>query len=467
MTEADPGGPLIRFLLMTVPQLTLGLLLSLVFALFYAFASALEAAAPKLRGDFLSTNSEEGEGGSAQLRQWAKDPRRFLLVIRSFKLFSLLLFSSCVIVMGLNSGTLKLQGETFPLLNLLLLLLLLFITFLLLAFCAMIPAHLARKRGLSFLQSSVWPLRLIFFFFEPLTRAAMTVSDAILRRKGLDPSEEDVLISEGELRELIERTEKCGLHEDEHSLLENVFSFGDKSAGDCMTHRVDLVAVEKNTSLPELLKLLEEEKFSRIPVYEEDIDHIIGHFHSRDLLLRVASGRTGEDFKLEDILRTIQITPETAKISAVFRHMQTTHSHMVVVIDEYGGTAGIVTMEDLLEELVGQIQDEYDEEEPDVQKISPNCWLLEGDTSPEELAEATGVELPAEEYDTIAGFILDRLDRIPDPDEAAQVRYHNALFTVAAMDDRRIEKVKLCLLSEEELRKIEEAETVEAPGDLI
>lgn len=234
-----------------------------------------------------------------------------------------------------------------------------------------------------------------------------------------------------------------------------------------MTHRVDLVAVEKNTSLPELLKLLEEEKFSRIPVYEEDIDHIIGHFHSRDLLLRVASGRTGEDFKLEDILRTIQITPETAKISAVFRHMQTTHSHMVVVIDEYGGTAGIVTMEDLLEELVGQIQDEYDEEEPDVQKISPNCWLLEGDTSPEELAEATGVELPAEEYDTIAGFILDRLDRIPDPDEAAQVRYHNALFTVAAMDDRRIEKVKLCLLSEEELRKIEEAETVEAPGDLI
>ncbi len=113
MTETDPGGPLIRFLLMTVPQLTMGLLLSLVFALFYAFASALEAAAPKLRGDVLSANSEEGEGHSAQLRQWAKDPRRFLLVIRSFKLFSLLMFSACVIVMGLNSGSLRLQDFLF------------------------------------------------------------------------------------------------------------------------------------------------------------------------------------------------------------------------------------------------------------------------------------------------------------------------------------------------------------------
>ena len=140
---------------------------------------------------------------------------------------------------------------------------------------------------------------------------------------------------------------------------------------------------------------------------------------------------------------------------------------MAVVIDEYGGTAGIVTMEDLLEELVGQIQDEYDQEEPDVQKISPNCWLLEGDTSPEEMAEATGIELPAEDYDTIAGFILDRLDRIPDPDEAAQVRYHNALFTVASMDDRRIEKVKLRLLNEAELRKREEEEAAEAADDLI
>lgn len=275
-------------------------------------------------------------------------------------------------------------------------------------------------------------------------------------------------LSEEELKALLDRSETPEngtevISEAEHDLIENVFAFGDKTVSEVMTHRLDLSALPEEASLADALALIDSDKYSRIPVYREDIDHIVGLVNARDILFYAATAGVPEDsqnlkktpsapadrhargtaFHLRNFLREALYTPETAKIAALFRRMQNEHAHMMVVIDEYGGTAGVVTMEDVLEELVGQIQDEYDEEEPEAQPLGENTWLVDGSLSLSEISELLAVELPSEDYDTVAGLVMDALGRIPEEGEEVCILRGHLQIRIIRMDGRRIEKLQI------------------------
>jgi putative hemolysin len=212
-----------------------------------------------------------------------------------------------------------------------------------------------------------------------------------------------------------------------------------------MTHRTDIVALPLDASFEETLEVIKEEKYTRVPIYEDTIDKIVGVLHVKDLLPLLGEEELKQEFSLAAEMRQPIFTPETRVVRDLFFEMQGQHVQLAIVIDEYGGTAGIVTMEDLIEEILGDIEDEYDEEEQLLQEQSKNSWLISGSCPLETLAEETGLELPEGDYDTVSGFVIDLLDRIPQEDEQVDVEYRNLRFTVLSVADNRIEQLRLSI----------------------
>lgn len=235
---------------------------------------------------------------------------------------------------------------------------------------------------------------------------------------------------------------KGAIEDDNRELIANLFEFDDKIAAEVMTHRTEIDALPLEASLSETMALLYETKYTRYPVYEGSIDKIIGILHAKDLLFyREQPGGDGP-FSLEEIMRPAWFTPETRNISDLFREMQKNHTQMAIVIDEYGGTAGLLTIEDLVEQIVGSIEDEYDDVEQELIEITPDTWLVDGTYPLDRLARVTGVHMD-DEYDTVAGLLIDLLDRIPEEDERPVVEYGPLTFHVLAISDNRIVRVRL------------------------
>lgn len=226
-----------------------------------------------------------------------------------------------------------------------------------------------------------------------------------------------------------------------------------------------MIALDVLSDYEDTLDVAIHEKYSRIPVYNEDIDDIIGILHIKDLLYYVSRYQKDENFDLRTLLREPYWVPESKNVDELFREMQSEHISMAVVIDEYGGTAGIVTIEDILEEIVGNIQDEYDEEDYDINQVDDNCYEMSGLLNPEDinrvLEEAYFPDEEEADYDTIAGLIIGLLARIPEDDEQPEIDYRNMTFKVLSMDDKRIDRLRLRINKtvkeyEEEQRILEE-----------
>jgi len=227
-------------------------------------------------------------------------------------------------------------------------------------------------------------------------------------------------------------------------LINNIFEFDDTTAGDIMTHRTDIVAVSDEASLLDVAKAALEEGCSRIPVFHEDLDNILGIIYAKDLLKFVGT-EISSDENLKDYIRTPLFVPETIPCGKLFAQMTETRIQLAIVIDEYGGTAGLVTLEDVIEELVGDIEDEYDEEEESIRQLDENTFIFEGITDIEDAAEALKIEFPEGDYDTLAGFVISRLGYVPDDGEGGEndtVDYDAFRFSVVRVEDRRIEEIK-------------------------
>jgi len=232
-------------------------------------------------------------------------------------------------------------------------------------------------------------------------------------------------------------------------MIENVFDFNNITAAEVMTHRKDIVGISKDATLDEILELMEEEKYTRFPVYEEDIDNIIGMLHSKDVI-KYLNGKNNLQFKIEDIIRPIYFVPDSKMIDDIFRELQKNKMYMAAVVDEYGGTAGILTIEDLMEQLVGNIFDEYDAEEPvDFVKIDENTQLVDGTVNLIEVEKKFDKKLPDDEYDTLGGFIMGHLGFVPEEGDRPQFEYNGLLFKVEEVVEKRITKVKICVTGEE------------------
>lgn len=248
-------------------------------------------------------------------------------------------------------------------------------------------------------------------------------------------------VTEDEILELVDDARETGSIDDNTGdLIENVLDFADKTAGDIMTHRTEMTVIEDNKSLNDLVNLAIESGRSRIPVYHEDTDNITGAIHVKDLLKYVCSDAP-DDIKISDIARPVLYIPSSKICSQLFSEMTATKTQLAIVIDEYGGTAGLITMEDLLESIVGNIQDEYDDEEESVVQLSENVFSIDGATTLSELMELTGEEVTSEDCETVAGLILEVLSGIPEENERPTVHIGKLKLTADEIEDRRITKV--------------------------
>lgn len=266
-----------------------------------------------------------------------------------------------------------------------------------------------------------------------------TVKKGLKNRRSGKPEEveEDILtmVNEGQ--------EKGTIEADEAEMISNIFALNDKVAGDIMTHRSQIVGMEGDMTLKDALDYMLDGTNSRFPVYGENIDHIIGILFLKDAfrMNRIAANRKMAVKDIPELLRKALFVTEKKKIDTLFQEMQQKKVQMAIVIDEYGQTAGLVTMEDILEEIVGNILDEYDEEESHIQKKGQDEYIIDGMSELKELEERFGINFEEEEFDTLNGFLISKMDRIPEENEKFSVTVDGYRFQILKVENRRIEKV--------------------------
>lgn len=285
---------------------------------------------------------------------------------------------------------------------------------------------------------------------KPIVKFLALSTNGVLRLMGIDPRADEEVVTEEEIRMMVDVGGEKGVIEDTQiEMINNIFEFDDIDVADIMTHRTDMVCIDDDEPLSEAVKLSIENGFSRIPVYEEDPDDIVGVVYIKDFLKYV--GTTLPKTKtVKDMMRPAYYVPETKRCGELFTEMTEKRVQMAVVVDEYGGTAGIVTLEDLLESIVGNIQDEYDQEDEEISIINDTTFEIDGITDIEEVEEHIGKTLPEGDYDTIGGYIISVLGFLPEDGQMNEVQFENVKFTVLNVEERRIGKVKVEILPVEE-----------------
>lgn len=262
----------------------------------------------------------------------------------------------------------------------------------------------------------------------------------------IDPNKKKDPITEDELRTIVEVSHEEGVIEkEEKMMINNVFDFGDSLAKDIMVPRIDMVMVEVNATYDEVIEVFREERFTRVPVYEDSTDNVIGIINMKDLILF----DKGEEFSVRDFLREPLYTYEFKKTAELMVEMRKTFNNIVIVLDEYGATAGLITLEDMLEEIVGEIRDEYDQDEEDeVQEVAPGEYVVEGSMKLDDLNDMLGLKLESEDYDSIGGLVIGLLDHLPE--DGQEVIYENLRLVVERMEKNRVDKIHLYRLPAEE-----------------
>ncbi|MGN0341596.1 MAG: hemolysin family protein [Roseburia sp.] len=271
-------------------------------------------------------------------------------------------------------------------------------------------------------------------------------------------------VTEEEIISMVNEGHEQGvLLESEAEMIHNIFEFGDKEAKDIMTHRKNIVALDGNSTFSEALSFMIEHRNSRFPVYEDNIDNIIGVLHIKEAL---ANSQKQElmNTAIKDIpglVREVDFIPETRNINALFKEMQSAQNHMVIVVDEYGQTAGLVAMEDILEEIVGNIFDEHDVEKHFITENEDGSFLMSGMAPLDEVGDALSLDFDEEDYDTLNGFLISLIDRIPAEDEKVSVTYGGYSFEVLSVEDKMIQSVRVARIPDDEKYDSDEAGTAE------
>lgn len=309
----------------------------------------------------------------------------------------------------------------------------------------LVPKRLAMKKEEAISMFAVRPLHTLSVITYPVVKLLNISTNLVVRLFGIDPDADEEEVTEEEIRMMVDVGEEKGaIQENEREMINNIFDFDNKTAMDIMTHRTDIVALSVNANLDEVSSLLNKEKYTRIPVYEENIDNIVGILHVKDLIQYIGCDKSTNSFDLSKLIRQPYNVPWSKKTDELFSELQKNKNHIAVIVDEYGGTAGIVTIEDLVEEIVGNIFDEYDEEEKDFEKLDESTYMVNGSADLENLNQWIDAELPEDEYDTLSGFVISQLGRIPNYDEKPEIEFNGLVFKVEEVSEKRIEKVKVC-----------------------
>jgi len=314
------------------------------------------------------------------------------------------------------------------------------VTLTILILSEVVPKVIAVRNSQTFSRLSSGLLQSIYYLLYPITYLLSRFTGFLQSKMGL--SQEKMFMSAGELKTLVDVGEEHGtLQKDEQAMIHSIFEFGETTVREIMIPRTDMITVNVNADLNKLMDLVKSKLHSRIPVHKERIDNIIGLLYLKDLLPYL-SKRQGEVVELEKLVRPAYFVPEQKKIDELLREFQKERMHMAIVVDEYGGVSGLATMEDVIEEIVGEIQDEYDRESPLFQEIGENTYLVDGRMSIEEINEELDLNLPIEEgIETISGFILRILGSLPKEKES--VEFNGYQFVVERVVRNRILKVRI------------------------
>ncbi|MGO5165393.1 MULTISPECIES: HlyC/CorC family transporter [unclassified Candidatus Paralachnospira] len=315
------------------------------------------------------------------------------------------------------------------------------ITLLILIFGEISPKTMATLQAEKVALKVAGIISVLMKILTPVIFIVNLLAGGVLRLMGVDPNAKTDTITESELRTIVDVSHEEGVIEsEERRMINNVVDFGDTQAKDVMVPRIDMVFVEENTTYDELMEVYRENMFTRIPVYRDTTDNVIGIINMKDLLFYEKS----TDFRLKNYLREAYFTYEFKKTSELFMEMRQNSVSLAIVLDEYGATAGLITLEDLLEELVGEIRDEYDADElKSFQKLSDREYRVEGSMKLDDINDALELSLSSEDYDSVGGLIIGALDHVPVAGEGVTV--DNIRFVVEKMDKNRIEWVRMTL----------------------
>ena len=323
-------------------------------------------------------------------------------------------------------------------------------SYLSLVFGELVPKKIAMAKSekLSFAFAPI--LLGIATITKPFVKLLSASTNGVLRLIGIDPNADEEQVTEEEILMMVDVGEEKGVIENaQKEMINNIFEFDDMDAGDIMTHRVDMTAVEADEPVATVIQASIKDGYSRIPVYDDDPDNIVGIVYVKDLLKFI-----GEDLPktttIRQVMREAYFVPETKKCGELFAEMTEKRIQMSIIVDEYGGTAGIVTIEDIIESIVGNIRDEYDEDDEEISKINDNIYTVDGITDIDEVDELIGAKLPEGDYDTIGGFVISQLGDLPTDGNFDTVAYENLKFTVLSVEERRIEKIKIEIFPRED-----------------
>ena len=421
-------------------------LILILLILIHAFFSAAEVALPSLSETKLKKQAEEGDHRSARLLKLVQAPERILSAIQiciTLAGFIASAYAADTFADRLAFWLVETRGFTalsaHPLHVVCVLLITVVLSYFSLVLGELVPKRVAMQKTDEMVKLTSGVVYALSQILRPIIWFLTISTNGVLRLLGLDPHADMEEVSEDEILMMVDLGEEQGAIEStEKELIENIFEFNNTIAGDVMIHRTDMVLVWVDDTLEEVVATIRESGLSRFPVYNEDADDIIGILSTRDYLLNT---QLPHPKPLRSLLRPAYFVPESVRTDVLFRDMQSRKVHMAIVVDEYGGTSGLVTMEDLLEEIVGNIYDEFDPlEDKDIEQLEENLWRISGSTELELLAETLEIDLPDdEEYDTLGGLVFAQLSMIPEDGSVFEVDAHGLHIKIIEFTDRRVE----------------------------
>lgn len=426
------------------------IIILVILVLINAFFAASEMAFVTLNDAKIASMAKEGNKKAKKIEKMLNKPSKFLATIQigiTLAGFLSSAFAADTFVQKLapvlyqNFQFLSLeiwQGISLVLITVI-------ISFFTLIFGELVPKRIAMKFSEKVAFFAVGPIHFVSIITAPFVAFLTATTNFISKLFGIGETDEET-VTEEEIRMMVNQGgEKGTIDNVEQEMINNVFEFDDKEVSEIMIYRTEIFAVDGNTTVEEFEKIIEKEnyRYSRIPVYDETIDNMQGVVYIKDIL-KAKANKNDINTKIKKIARKLLFFPESKFINDAFKEMQANKIQMAVVLDEYGGTTGIVTMEDILEELVGDIYDEYDKVEFKYEKLDDNTFRLDGSMPIFDVNKIMEIELPEGDYDTLSGFIINKLDRIPEDNERPTVETDLAVFKVTKIQNRKIERVKAC-----------------------
>ena len=429
------------FILLNIAILSVLILLSGVF-------SATEIALSSVNRSRLKMLAESGNAKAKKLLITLDDPTGFFAVTQIYITFIALFsgayaanaFADPAVYWALSLGLPVSAAVAEPIIFVLVTVIL---TYFSLVFGELMPKRIALRNSVAVALAAIDFFNILAKIVSPFVKLLSVSANLLLKLINLKDEAFDDEVTKEELHIMLNSSsEHSNISENERIMLNNVLEFEEKTVKDSCVHRIDVVALPIESNFDEIVEVLINEQYSRIPIYEENIDNIVGILHLKDVMKYMVENPDTSAFDVKSLFHEPYFVPSFKKGDELLIEMQKNHVYMAVVVDEYGGMTGIITMEDLVEEIVGSILDEYDAREPsDIAQVDDNTFIIQGMADFEKVQDYFKTELPTEEYDTLSGFLIGQLRRIPAEDEKPELQYGNLLFRVDSMQDKRIAEV--------------------------